>query len=149
MKKFYLDNISFILHRIAFKKDYVIGKLFGSSSVIPICNTLENSNFLLEEGTYELISAYMPKFECNYALVNTVKHTGIFIHPGNTVEDTKGCILTGINDKIGTVSKSTVYAKFINSTIRCSDKAVLVVNRFIDYTNLGKTDMPKKKRCGK
>ena len=45
----------------------------------------------------------MPRLE------NVPGYVGVLIHPGNTAEETEGCILVGKNDIVGKVTKSKDY----------------------------------------
>lgn len=48
-------------------------------------------------GTYEVDITYSPRFKQMLPiLLNVPNFTGIRIHPGNDVDDTEGCILTGV-----------------------------------------------------
>jgi hypothetical protein len=55
-------------------------------------------------GEYEAIKYYSPKFKRTVILLLDVpERTGIEIHPGNTIDDTTGCIVVG--KKWGDINK--------------------------------------------
>jgi len=68
----------------------------------------------IPSGTYEIKLTYSPKFGKNMLEVcNVPNFTGIRIHPGNTNEDTEGCLLPGNvcrynNDGESRVEESTL-----------------------------------------
>jgi len=103
------------IERIAFKDTYTIGKLYLNNSLF--CDTLEDKvradgvkvygETAIPAGLYKVILTYSNRFKRILPLVCDVpKFSGIRIHPGNTSEDTKGCILVGINDVKGRISNS-------------------------------------------
>lgn len=49
----------------------------------------------IPEGEYVVRRIVSPKFGDCFAVENVKARTAILIHAGNTVEDTKGCILVG------------------------------------------------------
>lgn len=64
-----------------------------------ICNTLENKQYLIPEGTYGISTTLSPKFKRYLPLLSNVKNrSGIRIHLGTKPEHSRGCIL--VNDKI-------------------------------------------------
>ena len=56
--------------------------------------TLENADFIIPEGTYELVLTMSPKFGVVLPLLENVPgRSGIRIHTGTKPEHSKGCIL--------------------------------------------------------
>ncbi len=73
-----------------------------------VCDTLEPPILprygCIPSGTYPLVFTYSPKFRLKLALVSDVPgRRGIRIHFGNSVADTRGCIL------VGTLFGSIIY----------------------------------------
>ena len=61
-------------------------------------------------GRYKVTVTYSPRFKRNLPLLNNVPgYAGVRIHPGNTVEDTDGCILVGENTAKGRVNNSKYW----------------------------------------
>ena len=59
-----------------------------------LCSTLENADFIIPEGTYELVLTMSPKFGVVLPLLENVPgRSGIRIHTGTKPEHSKGCIL--------------------------------------------------------
>lgn len=64
-----------------------------------ISDTLENTDFLIPEGVYKVQMTMSPRFgEVLPLLCFVPGRSGIRIHPGNTAEHSKGCILVGKAD---------------------------------------------------
>lgn len=71
----------------------ILGELFLGER--RLCDTLERTG-ILPLGWYRLSLTYSPRFKRPLPLLHHVPgHNGIRIHAGNTVHDTKGCILVG------------------------------------------------------
>lgn len=114
-----------LLKRIALRPRYTIGKLFVDGEYF--CDTLEdqirdfNKDGDLDDpgegkiygqtaipyGKYRVTIGYSPRFKRDLPRLQAVKHfEGILIHPGNTAEDTHGCILVGRNTIKGALTES-------------------------------------------
>ena len=59
--------------------------------------SLENQNYKIPSGSYDLYLQDSPKFGKLKLYVKVQGRDGILFHGGNTAEDTKGCILIGSN----------------------------------------------------
>lgn len=95
------------LHREVFTEKSTIGKLHVNG--VPTCETLEDFDRHLEEGgkkvygktciqrgVYGVIVDMSARFKVRMPLLLKVpQFEGVRIHPGNTSEDTEGCILVG------------------------------------------------------
>lgn len=116
------------------KPTYTIGRFFVNDT--RLCESLEdtdrglNSNFTeaaiklakiygqtaIPTGTYKVILSVSDKFKkkawaAKYGglvpeIVGVKGFSGVRIHPGNTAEDTLGCVLVGENKKAGAVINS-------------------------------------------
>lgn len=76
------------------------GKAVRGAAIIPMgadsitCATLENDDYIIPEGKYELTLTMSPKFGVVLPLLNKVPgRSGIRIHTGTKPEHSKGCIL--------------------------------------------------------
>ena len=85
---------------IVLTRTAINGKAVTGTMVIPMyqgdvtVKTLENSDFLIPEGTYPLDKTYSPKFKKFLPEVQNVPdRTGIRIHRGTIPEHSTGCIL--------------------------------------------------------
>jgi hypothetical protein len=110
------------LLRIALLPTYTIGRLYINGKYI--CDTLEDTvregkkisgQTAIPAGTYTLSYTYSPHFSKLMPLVESVTNfSGVRIHPGNTPEDTDGCILVGQNK---------IKGQLINS-VKCFDAVI-------------------------
>ena len=68
-------------------------------------------------GSYVLSMRWSNKFKRKMQFLEYVPFfTGIMIHPGNTIEDTRGCILVGLN-YYGKLVRSKTYFEMLYSRI--------------------------------
>lgn len=71
------------------------------------CKEKVHAKTAIPAGTYRITLGYSPKYKRKMPCLHNVPHfLGILIHPGNTEEDSSGCILVGEN---------TVKGKVLNS----------------------------------
>jgi len=107
------------LLRDIFTPEYTTGRLYVNDVVF--CVTLEDCDRHLEDnpnakvhgataiprGTYKVIVDYSNRFKRELPLLLGVPgFEGVRIHPGNTAQDTEGCILVGRSRTAGFVSDS-------------------------------------------
>ena len=113
------------LLRIANRPTYCIGKLYIDG--VYFCDTIEDTDRGLDDkmkeseilkkkikgqtaiptGTYNVFITWSPKYKKPMPLIDNVKgYSGIRIHSGNTSKDTEGCLLVGLNTKVGMVTDS-------------------------------------------
>ena len=79
------------LTRVSQEGKAVRGTIIGTAHVLP---TLENAEFIIPKGKYELKMTWSPRFKKMMPLVDGVKsRSGIRIHCGTIPEHSKGCIL--------------------------------------------------------
>lgn len=126
-----MKTLKLTLQRIAKEPTYTIGKLFIEDR--HWCDTVEDKvrelhdlnkdgDFddqgegkvygltAIPEGTYRLTLSMSNRFKRLLPELHDVPgFSGVRIHSGNTAEDSHGCIIVGINDKKGWVSRSRNY----------------------------------------
>ena len=76
------------------------GKAVRGTATIPmgadkiVCATLENADYIIPEGTYQLVNTMSPRFKKILPLlVNVPGRSGIRVHTGTKPEHSKGCVL--------------------------------------------------------
>ena len=124
------------LYRKYRKNGYTIGLLYANGNFV--CNTLEDTdrgltNAMSERqiatikikgktaiptGTYPIIVTYSQRFKKQMPLLCNVKgFEGIRVHSGNIANDTEGCILCGMNTKVGEITSSRAWTEKVYSLI--------------------------------
>jgi hypothetical protein len=72
----------------------------------------------IPERRYPVVITYSSKFKMWLPLlIGVLNFIGILMHAGNTVNDTKGCILVGENKEVGKVLNSRKYVKIVKQKI--------------------------------
>lgn len=61
------------------------------------CYGLENSDYIFPDGKYSLMGRTSPSFKSNKVYIDVPGRLNIMFHGGNSIQDTKGCILCAYN----------------------------------------------------
>lgn len=116
------------VERLWKKPAYTVGRLFVDGKLF--CNTLEDTvrdlsnekkvygKTAIPYGKYKVVYNWSPKFGRNLPrLLNVPAFEGILIHPGNTADDSAGCILVGRNTEVGRLTESRYTSDKLNVLI--------------------------------
>lgn len=116
------------VERLWKKPAYTVGRLFVDGKLF--CNTLEGTvrdlsnekkvygKTAIPYGEYKVVYNWSPKFGRNLPrLLNVPAFEGILIHPGNTADDSAGCILVGRNTEVGRLTESRYTSDKLNVLI--------------------------------
>jgi len=126
-----MKTLKVLVQRVAKEPTYTIGKLYIEGHYF--CDTAEDKVRELVDknadgdfddtgegkvfgltaipaGTYKLTLSMSNRFKRVLPEIHVVHgFSGVRIHAGNTAEDSHGCLIVGINDKKGWVSRSRNY----------------------------------------
>jgi hypothetical protein len=116
------------VERLWKKPAYTVGRLFVDGKLF--CNTLEDTvrdlsnekkvygKTAIPYGEYKVVYNWSPKFGRNLPrLLNVPAFEDILIHPGNTADDSAGCILVGRNTEVGRLTESRYTSDKLNVLI--------------------------------
>ena len=116
------------VERLWKKLGYTIGRLYVDGKLF--CNTLEDTvrdlsrekkipgKTAIPYGEYKVIFNWSPKFGRNLPrLLNVPCFDGILIHPGNSADDSSGCVLIGKNTAVGRLTESRYTSDRLNVLI--------------------------------
>lgn len=133
--KLYIDNVYF-----CDTIEDVDRKLYDSMSLDEIKEKKVYGLTAIPYGTYEInMNIVSPKFKSRSwckpydgkvpRLVNVKGFDGVLIHPGNTAEDSLGCILVGENKVKGQVinSQQTFKKLMDNYLTKSNDKIIIEI----------------------
>ena len=117
------------VERLWKKPGYAVGRLYVDGKFF--CNTLEDTvrdlnrerkvpgKTAIPYGEYKVVFNWSPKFGRNLPrLLNVPASEGILIHPGNTADDSSGCILVGKNTKVGRLTESRYTSDRLNVLVK-------------------------------
>lgn len=126
--------------RVQKDPDVTIGKL--SVDGVFECWTLEDpvrpdnvkiyGETAIGAGEYEVTITFSPRFRVMMPLLLNVKDfAGVRIHPGNSVQDTEGCLLVGMDRLARSLGRSRIaydklYTK-IDQALKRKEKVVLKI----------------------
>ena len=86
------------------------------------CATLENADYIIPEGTYQLVNTMSPKFKKILPLVTNVPgRSGIRVHTGTKPEHSTGCVLVSAFGKQQIID-------FINQKTKQNEKVHLTIS---------------------
>ena len=96
--------------------------LTSKSKLDLIASMKKNTIIAVPTGTYSIAFRYSQKFLRTMPYIETVPgFSGIMIHPGNTVEDTIGCILVGFRNRPYELTQSSEnFEKLRKKMLRCA-----------------------------
>jgi len=128
------------LQRISLLPDRTLGELSieeNNSSKKKFCDTLERAyrekkiegETCIPYGTYKVDFTYSSHFKRNMpVLLDVPDFEAIEIHPGNDIQDSRGCILVGISNGKGQLIQSRGTSDKLNDVIH---RALLVGEEII------------------
>ena len=78
-------------------------------------------------GIYHVYITYSPKYKKQMPLIDGVKgFSGIRIHSGNTAKDTEGCLIVGLNTKVGMVTQSRKYYNLLFKELSKTKERIII-----------------------
>jgi len=116
MMRLYID-------RRYLKPNYTIGRFYINGA--PFCDSLEDTvredgilipgKTAIQQGMYKVLLTFSNRFNRILPeIIDVPGRSAIRIHPGNTEQDTTGCILVGLNKLPGVLIESRKYSADLN-----------------------------------
>ena len=126
--QFQFDRI-LVLNRDSCLDNAVLGKLYFRG--VLLCYTLEPFDKMVSVGRYPLKVSYSPKFRCFTPELSVPGRIGIRIHKGNSLSDTKGCVLVGMcTDKAVIKFSMSAFDTLLYNIRNCDINTILISNNF-------------------
>lgn len=97
---------------------------------------LEHADYLVKSGHYDGDIKMSPKFKRNSIYINVPKRSGIMIHEGNTIRDTLGCLLVGLERPLPSVIGSSRKAIDLINTLLSVFEFEEIYVTYLDYDYL-------------
>ncbi len=97
------------------ENDDVLGTLYING--VAVCYTLEHRQYAIPTGLYTVEYCDSPKFGRKLPIIyngtDCLPSRGLRIHAGNSIADTRGCVLVGLNTK--TVGNNPYSTRLLES----------------------------------
>jgi hypothetical protein len=100
----------------------------------PIHSTKIKGATAIPEGEYQIVITHSPRFNRMLPLlVNVPQFSGVRIHPGNTSQDTEGCLLPGqVKGENSVLASAAAFKPLfskIQKAISSGDEVTILVDR--------------------
>ena len=125
-------TLELFLKRLYAKPSHIVGQLGTIDTYIadtlerPWLNNQENIS-CIPAGRYEVQMLFSEHFQRKLPhLLNVPNRTNVMIHPGNTVNDSEGCILVGKNSAPGILTNSRDISDKLNAMLTAELRPVWV-----------------------
>lgn len=133
-----------LIRKVDRKINYTLGILYiakkHDTTFTQQCDTLEPQwrdlktqpkvmgKTAIPKGEYKIVMAPSYKFHRNMPyLLGVPQFEGVMIHPGNTVNDTKGCILVGTKNSSGLANSRATFEKIMEILNSEDDNTIEIV----------------------
>lgn len=127
-QQFVFDKV-LVLNRDSNQDNAVSGKIYFRGVLVGY--SLERFDKMIPSGRYLLKVSYSPKFRRFTPEIVVPNRVGIRIHSGNTIADTRGCILVGSSSNSNVLRYSSVCFDTLLYNIRnCGIDTILISNNF-------------------
>lgn len=137
-----------LVRKVDSKSNYTTGVLYiakkHDTTFVLQCDTLEpqwrdlktqqkvKGQTAIPEGKYKIVMAPSAKFGKNMPyLLDVPQFEGIMIHPGNTVDDTKGCILVGVKSGTGLLVSRITFEKIMKILNSEVDNTIEIIDTYV------------------
>jgi len=108
---------------------------------VPFCMTLEpndrgnGKNSCIPPGRYRCHRHHGTKYKNTWGITDVPGRTAILFHIGNIEDNSLGCILLGkslgtVRNKLGVVTSSNTFTKFMNVSERASELNLTITECF-------------------
>lgn len=127
-QQFTFDKV-LVINRDSNQDNAVSGKIYFRGVLVGY--SLEKFDKMIPSGRYLLKVSYSPKFRRFTPEIVVPNRVGIRIHSGNTIADTRGCILVGMSGYDNVLRYSSVCFDVLLYNIRnCGVDTILITNNF-------------------
>lgn len=92
---------------------------------------LENDAYKIPEGTYSVYYKVSPSFGKNKVYIDVPGRTNILVHGGNTIDQTKGCLLVGAEREGSTIKgdQSDFLFNVVEGAAKSGEPVAVVIQK--------------------